>query len=115
MKPRKTAPGRPHASASRADNFSEIDFREMADPAQVEQAHAVARDWQDHAHPARRHLARARYRLTSGEPSTAISAMRVPIRLVRRSARKAAALIVLLTPPLDEHVYRVFLRFIHAC
>ena len=28
--------------ASRADNLAEIDFRKMADPHQIEEAHAVA-------------------------------------------------------------------------
>ena len=39
--------------ASRAENLAEIDFRKMADPEQIEEAHAVAaRLAKDHAHPA---------------------------------------------------------------
>ena len=87
--------------ASRADNLAEIDFRKMADPAQIAQAHAaaalLARTMRTRL--TRRDLARRRgYRLDLRRTIHGnISHGGVPIRLVRRQRKqKPLRLVVLL-------------------
>jgi uncharacterized protein with von Willebrand factor type A (vWA) domain len=106
--------------ASRAENLAEIDFRKMADPEQIEEAHAAA------AHLARtmrtrltrRDLARRRgYRLDLRRTiHSNISHGGVPISLVRRQRKeKPLRLVVLLDASGSMSMYTgVFLRFIHG-
>src|SRR5882757_2456757 len=106
--------------ASRADQLAEIDFRKMADPEQIEEAHAAA------AHLAqtmrtrltRRDLARRRgYRLDLRRTIHGnISHGGVPISLVsRRRKEKPLRLVVLLDASGSMSMYTgVFLRFIHG-
>ena len=106
--------------ASRADNISEIDFRKMADPEQVEQAHAVAARLAKtmRTRLTRRDLARRRgYRLDLRRTiHSNISHGGVPIRLVRRQRKeKPLRLVVLLDASGSMSMYTgVFLRFIHG-
>ncbi|TPQ30585.1 carbon monoxide dehydrogenase [Bradyrhizobium guangdongense] len=106
--------------ASRAENLAEVDFRKLADPDQVAQAHEAA------AHLARimrtrltrRDLARRRgYRLDLRRTiHRNISHGGVPIRLVKRQRKeKPLRLIVLLDASGSMSLYTsVFLRFIHG-
>src|SRR5712671_1551430 len=106
--------------ASRADNLAEVDFRKMADPEQIEAAHAAA------AHLARRmrtrltrrDLARRRgYRLDLRRTiHSNISHGGVPISLVKRQRKeKPLRLVVLLDASGSMSMYTgVFLRFIHG-
>lgn len=106
--------------ASRAENLAEVDFRKLADPDQVAQAHAAA------AHLAkimrtrltRRDLARRRgYRLDLRRTiHRNISHGGVPISLVKRQRKdKPLRLIVLLDASGSMSMYTsVFLRFIHG-
>ena len=106
--------------ASRADNLAEIDFRKMADPAQIAQAHAaaalLARTMRTRL--TRRDLARRRgYRLDLRRTIHGnISHGGVPIRLVRRQRKqKPLRLVVLLDASGSMSMYTgVFLRFIHG-
>ena len=106
--------------ASRADNISEIDFRKMADPEQVEQAHAVAARLAKtmRTRLTRRDLARRRgYRLDLRRTiHSNISHGGVPIRLVKRQRKeKPLRLVVLLDASGSMSMYTgVFLRFIHG-
>src|ERR1019366_7028024 len=74
--------------ASRADNLAEIDFRNMADPEQIEEAHAVAARLAKtmRTRLTRRDLARRRgYRLDLRRTiHNKINHGGVPIRLVKR-------------------------------
>jgi uncharacterized protein len=106
--------------ASRAENLAEIDFRKLADPEQIAQAHAAA------AHLAkamrtrltRRDLARRRgYRLDLRRTIHGnISHGGVPIDLVRRRRKpKPLRLVILLDASGSMSLYTgVFLRFIHG-
>ena len=106
--------------ASRAANLAEIDFRNMADPEQIEEAHAVA------ARLAKtmrtrltcRDLARRRgYRLDLRRTiHNNISHGGVPISLVKRQRKeKPLRLVMLLDASGSMSMYTaVFLRFIHG-
>src|SRR5882757_3579317 len=106
--------------ASRADNLAEVDFRKMADPGQIEEAHAVAA-WLAkvlRTRLTRRDLARRRgYRLDLRRTiHRNISHGGVPISLVKRQRRqKPLRLVVLLDASGSMSMYTgVFLRFIHG-
>ena len=106
--------------ASRADNFSEVDFRKMADPDQIEQAHEVAARLAKtmRTRLTRRDLARRRgYRLDLRRTiHSNISHGGVPISLVRRQRKeKPLRLVMLLDASGSMSMYTgVFLRFIHG-
>jgi uncharacterized protein len=106
--------------ASRADNLSEIDFRKMADPDQIEQAHAVAAQLARtmRTRLTRRDLARRRgYRLDLRRTIHGnISHGGVPISLVKRQRKeKPLRLVMLLDASGSMSMYTgVFLRFIHG-
>jgi len=106
--------------ASRADNLAEIDFRKMADPDQIEEAHAVAARLAKtmRTRLTRRDLARRRgYRLDLRRTIHGnISHGGVPIRLVkRRYKEKPLRLVMLLDASGSMSMYTgVFLRFIHG-
>ena len=106
--------------ASRADNLAEIDFRNMADPDQIEQAHAAAARLAKamRTRLTRRDLARRRgYRLDLRRTiHKNISHGGVPISLVRRQRKeKPLRLVMLLDASGSMSMYTaVFLRFIHG-
>jgi uncharacterized protein len=106
--------------ASRADNLGEIDFRHIADPDQIEQAHAVAARLAKtmRTRLTRRDLARRRgYRLDLRRTiHTNISHGGVPIDLVKRQRKpKPLRLVMLLDASGSMSMYTgVFLRFIHG-
>jgi uncharacterized protein len=106
--------------ASRADNLAEIDFRKMADPEQIEEAHAVAARLAKtmRTRLTRRDLARRRgYRLDLRRTiHSNISHGGVPINLVkRRRKEKPLRLVMLLDASGSMSMYTgVFLRFIHG-
>jgi uncharacterized protein with von Willebrand factor type A (vWA) domain len=106
--------------ASRADQLAEIDFRKMADPAQIEEAHeAAARLAQTmRTRLTRRDLARRRgYRLDLRRTIHGnISHGGVPITLVKRQRKeKPLRLVMLLDASGSMSMYTgVFLRFIHG-
>ncbi len=106
--------------ASRADNLTEIDFRKMADPEQIEQAHTVAAKLAKtmRTRLTRRDLARRRgYRLDLRRTIHGnISHGGVPIALVKRQRKeKPLRLVVLLDASGSMSMYTgVFLRFIHG-
>jgi uncharacterized protein len=106
--------------ASRAENLAEIDFRKMADPDQIEQAHAVAAQLARtmRTRLTRRDLARRRgYRLDLRRTIHGnISHGGVPIHLVKRQRKeKPLRLVVLLDASGSMSMYTgVFLRFIHG-
>jgi uncharacterized protein with von Willebrand factor type A (vWA) domain len=106
--------------ASRADNLAEIDFRRMADPAQIEQAHQAAARLARamRTRLTRRDLARRRgYRLDLRRTIHGnISHGGVPISLVRRRHKaKPLRLVMLLDASGSMSMYTgVFLRFIHG-
>jgi uncharacterized protein len=106
--------------ASRAENLSEIDFRKMADPEQIEQAHEVAARLAKtmRTRLTRRDLARRRgYRLDLRRTIHGnISHGGVPISLVKRQRKeKPLRLVVLLDASGSMSMYTgVFLRFIHG-
>ena len=106
--------------ASRAENLSEIDFRKMADPEQIEQAHAVAARLAKamRARLTRRDQARRRgYRLDLRRTIHGnISHGGVPISLIKRRRKpKPLRLVVLLDASGSMSMYTgVFLRFIHG-
>ena len=106
--------------ASRADNLAEIDFRNMADPEQIEQAHAVAARLAKtmRTRLTRRDLARRRgYRLDLRRTiHSNISHGGVPISLVKRQRKeKPLRLVMLLDASGSMSMYTgVFLRFIHG-
>jgi uncharacterized protein with von Willebrand factor type A (vWA) domain len=106
--------------ASRADNLSEVDFRKMADPDQIEQAHQVAARFARtmRTRLSRRDLARRRgYRLDLRRTIHGnISHGGVPITLVRRQRKqKPLRLVMLLDASGSMSMYTgVFLRFIHG-
>src|ERR1700721_2703696 len=106
--------------ASRADNLAEIDFRKMADPGQIAEAHAVAARLAKtmRTRLTRRDLARRRgYRLDLRRTiHRNISHGGVPISLVKRQRKeKPLRLIMLLDASGSMSLYTgVFLRFIHG-
>jgi uncharacterized protein len=106
--------------ASRVDNLAEIDFRKMADPEQIAEAHAVAARLAKtmRTRLTRRDLARRRgYRLDLRRTiHSNICHGGVPISLVRRQRReKPLRLIMLLDASGSMSLYTgVFLRFIHG-
>ena len=106
--------------ASRAENLAETDFRQMADPDQVAQAHEAAAQLARamRARLTRRDRARRRgYRLDLRRTiHSNISHGGVPISLVRRRRKdKPLRLIVLLDASGSMSLYTsVFLRFIHG-
>ena len=106
--------------ASRADNLAEIDFRRMADPAQIEQAHEVAARLARtmRTRLTRRDLARRRgYRLDLRRTIHGnISHGGVPISLfMRQRKKKPLRLVMLLDASGSMSMYTgVFLRFIHG-
>jgi uncharacterized protein len=106
--------------ASRADNLAEVDFRKLADPEQVAQAHQAAADLARmmRTRLTRRDLARRRgYRLDLRRTiHRNISHGGVPISLIRRQHKeKPLRLVVLLDASGSMSMYTgVFLRFIHG-
>jgi uncharacterized protein len=106
--------------ASRADNLAEIDFRNMADPDQIAQAHDVAARLAKtmRARLTRRDLARRRgYRPDLRRTiHSNISHGGVPITLVKRQRKqKPLRLVMLLDASGSMSMYTgVFLRFIHG-
>jgi uncharacterized protein len=106
--------------ASRAENLAETDFRKIADPEQIEQAHAAAARLAKamRTRLSRRDLARRRgYRLDLRRTiHNNISHGGVPIDLVRRQRKpKPLRLVVLLDASGSMSLYTgVFLRFIHG-
>jgi uncharacterized protein with von Willebrand factor type A (vWA) domain len=106
--------------ASRAENLAEVDFRKLADPDQVAQAHEAAARLARmmRTRLTRRDLARRRgYRLDLRRTiHRNISHGGVPISLVKRRRKdKPLRLIVLLDASGSMSMYTsVFLRFIHG-
>lgn len=106
--------------ASRADNLAEVDFRRIADPAQIEEAHAAAARLARvmRTRLTRRDLARRRgYRLDLRRTIHGnISHGGVPIDLVKRQRKaKPLRLVMLLDASGSMSMYTgVFLRFIHG-
>jgi uncharacterized protein len=106
--------------ASGADNLAEVDFRKLADPDQIEQAHAAAARLAKimRTRLTQRDLARRRgYRLDLRRTiHSNISHGGVPISLVKRQRKeKPLRLIVLLDASGSMSMYTgVFLRFIHG-
>jgi len=106
--------------ASRADNLADTDFRKLADPDQIAQAHAAAAQLARAmcTRLTRRDLARRRgYRLDLRRTiHRNISHGGVPIALVRRQRKnKPLRLVVLLDASGSMSMYTgVFLRFIHG-
>jgi uncharacterized protein with von Willebrand factor type A (vWA) domain len=106
--------------ASRAENLAEIDFRQLADPEQVAQAHEAAARLARmmRTRLTRRDLARRRgYRLDLRRTiHRNISHGGVPIALVKRRRKdKPLRLVVLLDASGSMSMYTsVFLRFIHG-
>ena len=106
--------------ASNASNLAEVDFRKLAEPEQIEQAHAVAarlaramRTRLTRRDIARRHGYRLNLRRTIHHN---ISHGGVPISLVKRKRKeKPLRLVVLLDASGSMSMYTgVFLRFIHG-
>jgi uncharacterized protein len=106
--------------AARADNLAEVDFRKLADPEQVAQAHDAAARLAKamRTRLTRRDLARRRgYRLDLRRTiHRNISHGGVPIALVKRQRKdKPLRLVVLLDASGSMSLYTsVFLRFIHG-
>jgi uncharacterized protein len=106
--------------ASRTDNLAEVDFRKLAQPSEIEQAHAAAAQLAKamRTRLTRRDLARRRgYRLDLRRTiHSNISHGGVPISLVkRRRKEKPLRLVVLLDASGSMSMYTgVFLRFIHG-
>jgi uncharacterized protein with von Willebrand factor type A (vWA) domain len=106
--------------ASRADNMDEVDFRKLADPGQIEEAHAAAARLAKalRTRLTRRDLARRRgYRLDLRRTIHGnISHGGVPISLVKRQRKeKPLRLVMLLDASGSMGMYTsVFLRFIHG-
>jgi uncharacterized protein len=106
--------------ASRAENLADVDFRKMADPGQIEDAHEAAARLARamRTRLSRRDLARRRgYRLDLRRTIHGnISHGGVPISLVMRQRKtKPLRLVVLLDASGSMSMYTgVFLRFIHG-
>src|SRR5947207_2843240 len=107
-------------AAGYAEKLAEIDFRNMADPEQIEEAHAVAARLAKtmRTRLTRRDLARRRgYRLDLRRTiHSNISHGGVPISLVKRQRKeKPLRLVMLLDASGSMSMYTaVFLRFIHG-
>src|ERR1700686_4154891 len=118
--PEKPAGEGRREGASRAQNLAEIDFRKLADPDQIEEAHAVAARLAKtmRTRVTRRDLARRRgYRLDLRRTIHGnISHGGVPISLVKRQHKaKPLRLVMLLDASGSMSMYTgVFLRFIHG-
>ena len=115
----RTGEGRAEG-ASRTENLEEVDFRKLADPIDMAEAHAIAARL---AHVmrtrlTRRDVARRRgYRLDLRRTiHRNISHGGVPIRLVRRNRKeKPLRLVILLDASGSMNMYTsAFLRFIHG-
>jgi uncharacterized protein len=106
--------------ASRAENLAEVDFRKLADPEQIAQAHEAAARLAKvmRTRLTRRDLARRRgYRLDLRRTiHRNISHGGVPISLVKRQRKdKPLRLVVLLDASGSMSMYTgVFLRFVHG-
>ncbi|WP_213738219.1 VWA domain-containing protein [Bradyrhizobium sp. dw_411] len=106
--------------ASRADNIAEIDFRKLADPDQIAEAHATAARLAKvmRTRLTRRDLARRRgYRVDLRRTIHGnISHGGIPIHLVKRQRKqKPLRLVMLLDASGSMSMYTgVFLRFIHG-
>ena len=106
--------------AHRAENLAEVDFRKMADPDQIEEAHAIAPRLARtlRTRLTRRDLARRRgYRLDLRRTiRNSIGHGGVPFDLVRRHPKeKPLRLVVLLDASRSMSLYiGVFIRFIHG-
>jgi uncharacterized protein len=106
--------------ASKVDNLAEIDFRKLADPEQIEQAHVVAAQLAKtmRTRLTRRDRARRRgYRLDLRRTIHAnVSHGGVPINLVKRQRKdKPLRLVILLDASGSMNMYTgVFIRFIHG-
>jgi uncharacterized protein len=106
--------------ASRAENLAEVDFRKLADPEQIAQAHEAAARLATamRTRLTRRDLARRRgYRLDLRRTiHRNISHGGVPISLVKRQRKdKPLRLVVLLDASGSMSMYTgVFLRFVHG-
>jgi uncharacterized protein len=106
--------------ASRSDNLTEVDFRKLAEPEQIEQAHAIAARLAKVMRTKltrRDRLRRRGYRLDLRRTiHRNISHGGVPIRLVKRQRKqKPLRLVVLLDASGSMSMYTgVFLRFIHG-
>jgi uncharacterized protein len=106
--------------ASRAENLAEVDFRKLADPDQIEAAHAAAAQLAKamRTRLTRRDLARRHgYRLDLRRTiHNNISHGGVPIDLVKRQRKpKPLRLVILLDASGSMSMYTsVFLRFIHG-
>lgn len=106
--------------ASRAENLAETDFRKIADPVQIEEAHAIAARLAKamRTRLTRRDLARRRgYRLDLRRTiHSNISHGGVPISLMMRQRKeKPLRLVMLLDASGSMSMYTaVFLRFIHG-
>ena len=106
--------------ASRAENLAEVDFRKLADPAQIEQAHEAAARLARamRTRLTRRDLARRRgFRLDLRRTIHGnISHGGVPIDLIKRQRKeKPLRLVILLDASGSMSMYTgVFLRFIHG-
>jgi uncharacterized protein with von Willebrand factor type A (vWA) domain len=106
--------------ASVASNLAEVDFRKLADPGQIEEAHAAAARLAKvmRTRLTRRDLARRRgYRLDLRRTiHSNISHGGVPISLVKRARKqKPLRLVMLLDASGSMSMYTgVFLRFIHG-
>jgi uncharacterized protein with von Willebrand factor type A (vWA) domain len=115
----RTGEGRKEG-ASRADNLTEVDFRKLADPDQIAQAHEAAARLAKtmRTRLTRRDLARRRgYRLDLRRTiHQNISHGGVPITLVRRQRKpRPLRLVMLLDASGSMSMYTgVFLRFIHG-
>jgi uncharacterized protein with von Willebrand factor type A (vWA) domain len=106
--------------ASRTDNFAEVDFRKLADPGQIEEAHAAAARLARamRTRLTRRDLARRRGNRLDLRRTihSNISHGGVPISLVKRQRKeKPLRLVMLLDASGSMSMYTgVFLRFIHG-
>lgn len=106
--------------ASRAESLAETDFRKLSDPAEIEEAHALAARLAQamRARLTRRDLARRRgYRLDLRRTiHRNISHGGVPVSLVRRRRKeKPLRLVILLDASGSMSMYTAtFLRFIHG-
>ena len=106
--------------ASRKENLAEVDFRKIADPAEIEEAHAAAARLAKamRTRLTRRDISRRRgYRLDLRRTiHRNISHGGVPISLVRRQRKeKPLRLVMLLDASGSMSMYTsVFLRFIHG-
>jgi len=106
--------------ASRIENLAETDFRKIADPAQMEEAHAIAAGLAKamRIKLTRRDLARRRGRRLDLRRTIHrnISHGGVPVRLVKRQRKeKPLKLVLLLDASGSMSMYTaIFLRFIHG-